>query len=50
MRDTIAMSFASIGSDLLQTVRMAEPMLHEVGNADATFRQTSGAKRKSSRT
>ena len=38
MRDTIQMSFASIGSDLLQTVRAAEPMLHQVGNADATSR------------
>ena len=32
------MTFASISSDLLQTVRTAEPMLHQVGNADATFR------------
>lgn len=38
MRDTTAMTFTSIASDLLQTVRTAEPMLHQVGNADATFR------------
>ena len=38
MRDTTAMTFASISSDLLQTVRTAEPMLHQVGNADATSR------------
>src|SRR5690349_13920166 len=36
--DTTQMSFASISSDLLHTVRTAEPMLHQVGNADATFR------------
>lgn len=38
MRDTTAMTFTSIASDLLQTVRTADPMLHQVGNADATFR------------
>src|SRR5690348_5974905 len=38
MRDTTRMTFASISSDLLQTVRIAEPMLHDIGNADATFR------------
>ena len=38
MRDTTALTFTSIASDLLQTVRTADPMLHQVGNADATFR------------
>ncbi|HVH85512.1 MAG TPA: DinB family protein [Terriglobales bacterium] len=35
-------TFASISSSLLETVRSAEPMLHEVGNADATFRAVPG--------
>lgn len=39
VRDTNAMTFASIASDLLQTLRTAETMLHQIGNADATFRQ-----------
>ena len=38
MRDTTRMTFASNSADLLQTMRIAEPMLHEIGNADATFR------------
>ena len=31
------MTFSAVASDLLQTLRSAEPMLHQIGNADATF-------------
>jgi DinB superfamily len=35
-------TFASISLALLEAIRSAEPMLHQVGNADATFRLSPG--------
>lgn len=36
-RSVSGLNFVSISNDLLAAVRSAEPMLHDIGNADSTF-------------
>ena len=36
------MNFSTIADELLQSVRSAEPLLHEIGNADSTFSTAPG--------